>query len=199
MADSLSLGDLKWVLAGFLALLSFLLGAAWCAILVNWGRRRNFKSMYALPLVFEAGLLAYFGFAGSHLHMFSWAPVPTTVILLCFAMGLQNAIITKISDAEIRTTHVTGTLTDMGIELGKAFYWTRQRNVAQLAPVRADTEKLWMLTSLVGLFFFGGVLGAIGFRWIGFEAALPLAAILLLLAVVPVVDDLRAAITSASA
>jgi len=39
-------------------------------------------------------------------------------VLLCFIMGLQNAVITKISHAEIRTTHVTGLVTDVGIELG---------------------------------------------------------------------------------
>lgn len=48
--------------------------------------------------------------------------VPLTVALLCFVMGLQNAMITKISKAEIRTTHVTGLVTDIGIEIGKSLY-----------------------------------------------------------------------------
>jgi hypothetical protein len=42
------------------------------------------------------------------------------VVILCYIMGLQNAVITKISRAEIRTTHVTGLVTDIGIELGQA-------------------------------------------------------------------------------
>ena len=33
--------------------------------------------------------------------------MPVTVTLLCFIMGLQNATITKLSGAEIRTTHMT--------------------------------------------------------------------------------------------
>jgi uncharacterized membrane protein YoaK (UPF0700 family) len=104
-------------------------------------------------------------------------------------MGLQNAIITKISQAEIRTTHVTGMVTDIGIELGKAMYWNRRR--LETGAVRADGGKLWLLTSLVGLFFIGGVTGAIGFNHIGFLATLPLAVVVLVLAAVPVVDDLR--------
>jgi hypothetical protein len=52
-------------------------------------------------------------------------------------------------------------------------------------------DKLWLLTSLVGVFFIGGVAGAVGFKHIGFIATLPLAAVLFLLAVVPLVDDLR--------
>jgi uncharacterized membrane protein YoaK (UPF0700 family) len=116
--------------------------------------------------------------------------VPTTVALLCFTMGLQNAIITKISQAEIRTTHVTGMVTDIGIELGKALYWNRRRG-DELTAVRADMEKLWLLVSLVGLFFIGGVTGAIGFKRVGFLATLPLAVVLLMLAIVPVLDDVR--------
>jgi len=33
------------------------------------------------------------------------------VLLLCFMMGLQNAVISKLSNAEIRTTHVAGIVT----------------------------------------------------------------------------------------
>ena len=39
-----------------------------------------------------------------------------------FHHGLQNALITKLSRAEIRTTHITGIVTDIGIELGKLLY-----------------------------------------------------------------------------
>jgi uncharacterized membrane protein YoaK (UPF0700 family) len=128
---------------------------------------------------------------GGNLEHHEWFVVPATVALLCFTMGLQNAIITKISQAEIRTTHVTGMVTDIGIELGKAAYWNRRRGSKDRRPVRADLEKLWLLTSLVGLFFVGGVLGAVGFRYMGFIATLPLAVVLLMLALVPVMDDLR--------
>ena len=33
-------------------------------------------------------------------------------------MGLQNAVVTRIFHAWVRTTHVTGMVTDIGIELG---------------------------------------------------------------------------------
>nr|WP_298688855.1 hypothetical protein [uncultured Dongia sp.] len=56
--------------------------------------------------------------------------------------------------------------------------------------VRADRQKLKLLVSLVALFFMGGVIGAAGFKHIGFIATLFLAAILLVLVVVPIVDDI---------
>jgi uncharacterized membrane protein YoaK (UPF0700 family) len=200
MADATAVRDVGWLAAGMSALLAFLAGAACTAILVNWGRRRDLNSEYALPMMVEAGLLVCFGLTGGSLERHEWFMVPATVALLCFIMGLQNAIITKISRSEIRTTHITGMVTDIGIELGKALYWNRgaedsgiERNV-----VRADSDKLWLLTSLVGLFFIGGVVGAVGFKHAGFIATLPLAALLVMLSVVPIVDDLCERATGAS-
>jgi uncharacterized membrane protein YoaK (UPF0700 family) len=140
-------------------------------------------------MMVEAGLLLCFGLTGARLERHEWFVLPATVALLCFTMGLQNAIITKISQAEIRTTHLTGMVTDIGIELGKAMYWNRRDS--ERTAVQADMDKLWLLISLVGLFFIGGVAGAVGFKHVGFIATLPLAVVLLMLAVVPVVDDLR--------
>jgi uncharacterized membrane protein YoaK (UPF0700 family) len=190
MADATAVRDVALVAAGMSALLAFLAGAACTAILVNWGRRRDLHSEYALPMMVEAVLLVCFGLMGEHLARHEWFVVPATVALLCFTMGLQNAIITKISRAEIRTTHLTGMVTDIGIELGKAMYWNRTSEDREMV-VKADLGKLWLLVSLVGLFFVGGVIGAVGFRHVGFAATLPLAVVLVMLAVVPVIDDLR--------
>lgn len=132
-----------------------------------------------------------FGVLGSNLGQHEGLFVPATVMLLCFIMGLQNAIMTKLSGARIRTTHVTGLVTDMSIELGKLFYWNASRHDSGKPFVRADRKKLKLLASLVGLFFSGGVAGAIGFKQLGFAASLILAAILLTLAIVPVLDDLN--------
>jgi uncharacterized membrane protein YoaK (UPF0700 family) len=191
MANHLATGNLKLAAAGLSAMLAFVAGAACTAVLVNWGRRRRIHSEYAFPLMLEAALLVCFGLMGRRFEAHHWLLASATVGLLCFTMGLQNAIITKISHAEIRTTHVTGMVTDIGIELGRLVYWNRGAYPGQ-QEVRADRENLWMLVSLVGLFVIGGVAGAIGFVHVGFEVTLPIAVVLLLLASVPVMDDLRA-------
>ena len=188
MSDNLALGNGALLLAGAGALVSFVAGAALTALLVNWGRRRNRHGAYAVPLVVEAGLLLVFGAIGHRWEEGAALVVTPTVMLLCFTMGLQNAIITKLSNAEIRTTHVTGMVTDIGIELGKALYFNR---AAAKQHVVADWAKVRLLSSLVGLFFSGGTIGAFGFRYAGFGFTVPLAFGLLVLAAVPVVDDLR--------
>lgn len=190
LADNLALGDINFVAAGLSSLLSFLAGAATSAILINWGRRRHLHSQYAMPLILEAALLLFFGLLGSNLEAHHVLFVPATVCLLCYVMGLQNAMITKISKAEIRTTHVTGLVTDIGIELGKLFYWNAGATPQNL--VCADRQKLFLLGSLLLSFLTGGLAGAAGFRHLGFVSTVPLAIVLVALAVVPIFDDMLA-------
>jgi uncharacterized membrane protein YoaK (UPF0700 family) len=189
MADQLALGDLDLALSALGALLSFLLGAASSAILINWARRREMQSEYALSLMLEAALMLGFGLLGANLSVREGLFVPATVMLLCYMMGLQNAIITKLSKAEIRTTHVTGIVTDIGIELGKLVYWNAGTRHAGEPRVTANRSKLILLGMMLAAFFAGGLAGALGFKHLGYASTIPLAALLLVLAIVPVVDD----------
>ncbi len=159
-------------------------------MLINWAKRRRLHGQYALALLLESLLLLLFGVAGARLDRAASLSASATVLLLCFIMGLQNAILTKVSDARIRTTHVTGLVTDLGIELGKLAYWNRTPEHG--APVRADREKMGLLASLLASFVAGGVAGALGFKTAGFAATVPLALLLAAMAVAPVLDDLRA-------
>ncbi|WP_020654167.1 YoaK family protein [Massilia niastensis] len=188
VADHLVLGDYVLALAALGAVLSFLLGAACTAVLVNYVRRRGLLSAYALPLLVEAVLLLVFGVLGARLATIGGLFVPLTVMLLCFTMGLQNAVITKVSHAEIRTTHMTGIVTDIGIELGKLCYWNADGG-RRRPKVLANRSRLALLVSLLGAFLVGGIAGTLGFRHLGYVSTVPLAALLCLLAIVPAVDD----------
>jgi uncharacterized membrane protein YoaK (UPF0700 family) len=189
MTDNLALGDLGLVAFGLCSLSAFVIGAATSAILINWGRRRQAYSEYATPLMLEAVLLLCFGLLGANVQQRELLFTPITVGVLCFVMGLQNAMITKISKAEIRTTHVTGLVTDIGIELGKLVYWNRGKHTDK-SPVRADRGRLQLFASLLGMFVIGGLLGAFGFKHFGFIATVPIAMVLIVLAGIPVLDDL---------
>lgn len=189
MADHLGLGEFMPALAALAAWLAFVLGAATTAVLVNLARRRRMRSQFALSLLVESGLLLLFGVAGAYLADLREFLAPVTVLLLCFIMGLQNAIITKASSAIIRTTHVTGLSTDLGIELGKLFYFNH-RPIPSLV-VRANRAKLSLHALLILYFFVGGVTGALGFKYVGYSATIALSAVLALLAIGPIGSDLR--------
>jgi uncharacterized membrane protein YoaK (UPF0700 family) len=187
---NLALRRLDLAATGMSAFVAFLGGAATSAVLINWAKRKRLHSQYALALMLEAVLLLTFGLLGANLKALAEVLVPATVLLLCYVMGLQNAIITKISHAEIRTTHMTGNATDLGIEIGKLFYWNRDDGAAE--KVVANREKLRIHAGLIALFVLGGVAGALGFKRIGYVSTLPLAVLLFVIAIVPVWDDLAA-------
>jgi len=188
VADDVVLGHLDLALAGLACLVAFLLGAMSTAIMVNWGLRQHLRSSYGLPLMLESLALLVFGLFGAAIAAWSQVFLPVTVVLLCFIMGLQNAVITKISKAEIRTTHITGLVTDIGIELGK---WVYLNRLHEPSPVRANRERLRIHVSLVLGFLLGGLLGAWGFKHVGYVTTVPLAAMLWLLSLRPLLEDLR--------
>ena len=169
------------------ALTFFVAGAATTAVLVNMGRQRQAHSIYALPLLLEAACLLAFSLMGAWLASLQGLLVPATVSMLCFTMGLQNALITKVSRAEIRTTHVTGIVTDLGIELGRALYGMGG------TPMPVNTAKLRLLGGLLLAFAVGGLAGAWAFKTVGYAATLPLAGALAFLGLVPALDDLARA------
>lgn len=195
VADQAVLGRSDLVVDALVGVLAFLLGAACCALLVNFARRRGLRSIYALPLLVEAALILVFGLIGlfgSQLSQVQGLLLPATVLLLCFTMGLQNAVITKLSGAVIRTTHLTGIVTDLGLELGRALYPSRGADA-----VRADRGRALLLAGLLTAFLGGGLAGAFGFKAYGYASTLPLALLLGLLALVPALDDLSGNLTSA--
>jgi uncharacterized membrane protein YoaK (UPF0700 family) len=185
MADNLALGRIRLVLVGCMSVCAFLAGSISTTLLILWARRRRLQSEYALPLLCESMLFAAFAVVTTVFHE---QKVAATIALLCFAMGLQNAMITKLSGSVIRTTHITGMVTDIGITCGRVFTFV----FVDRKEISHEVRTLRLLSSLVLLFFCGGLGGAVGFQRFGFLFMAPLAAGLLLLAFVPAVDDLRA-------
>ena len=190
IADDLIRGRIGLVLAGAALLVAFIAGAGTTAVLINWARGHGMHGEFALPVLVEAVLLAVFGVLGANLDVLIELFVPATVLLLCYVMGLQNAIVTKISRAEIRTTHMTGVITDLGIELGRLAYWNRGKRRFG-GPVRADRDRLMVLTAILALFLAGGIVGAAAFQAIGYSAVLPVVAVLFAISALPLLADLK--------
>jgi hypothetical protein len=82
-------------------------------------------------------------------------------------------------------------ITDLGIELGRLIYWNHSRKADHIQFVQANTDKLFIHASLLGLFFSGGIAGALAFKAMGFSATLPIAGLLVAMALPPVLIDLR--------
>lgn len=168
----------KWRLTIFTSflLLSFLAGAMMSAACTETGRRRGWESIYVLPVALQAVLLAALAVLVRVIdrgEMQLGATLFGITGLASLAMGLQNATITRISGGVIRTTHMTGVFTDLGLETVQFLYWLRDRNRDSLPqPTQAlihsvrghpTARRLALLGSVVGSFALGAGLGAAAF------------------------------------
>jgi uncharacterized membrane protein YoaK (UPF0700 family) len=190
MADELAEGDLTTALAALAMMLSFMGGAFVCTSLISFGQRHRMRSRYALTLAVEAGFMLVFGLMGHRLEQKVEFALPMTVMLLCFIMGLHNAVTSIISGAAVRTTHLTGTVTDIGIELSRLTY-VNVHNKLGRKRILANRQKLTLLLLILASFLGGGVVGALGFKHIGFKVTVPLAGFLCFLAARPLLLELR--------
>jgi uncharacterized membrane protein YoaK (UPF0700 family) len=75
------------------------------------------------------------------------------------ACGLQNAMMSTYSGTVVRTTHLSGMFTDLGIFLGH-----------KLRGVKADPLRLRLCVLIISAFFCGGVTGAGAFRRLSYAA-----------------------------
>lgn len=186
IGDALVLHQNALALYLLLLLFAFVVGAATTSVIVNYARAKQFHSEYASALMLEAVLLLLFGLSASGWVVEMQLSIHVTLMLLCFIMGLQNALITKISHSRIRTTHVTGITTDIGIELGRRLF-----RASSHPDVPVHRDRLMIPLYLFGAFLIGCIAGAFAFTLIGFAAVIPLAIVLVVLAIAPILKDVR--------
>ena len=152
--------------------LSFFLGAVVSAFMTEGARRAGLRSKYILPMALQAVLLCVLAVCLDHYLAFhgSWMFYAITT-LASFTMGLQNATVTKVSGAVVRTTHLTGVVTDMGIEGVQYLLWAwdktraarpgRRGRVVRVSQRHPSVLRLLLLASIVGSFSFGVVAGTL--------------------------------------
>lgn len=136
-----------------LVMASFIAGAALSGVLIGntalkLGRR------YSLALIIESMLLLismwYLNRNSLAGHFFASA-----------ACGLQNAMTSTYSGAVVRTTHVSGLFTDLGVIFG-----------LKLRGIAIDKRRVILYLTLIAGFIAGGIAGAIAFDNLRFSAML---------------------------
>lgn len=162
----------------FLYIFFFFLGSFISNILVELVTKVNEKLIYRIPIIIESVILFLVAYFGQQLIL--EAPNVLAFSLL-FAMGMQNSLVTTISNATIRTTHLTGLFTDLGIDLSQLFFY----------KLKEQKEKLYssikLRLTIISFFFLGGILGGIFYTTIQLYV-LAIAGLCLLIGIV--YDDL---------
>lgn len=158
----------------FLYIFSFFFGSFVSNLLIEFFARKNERYIYVVPTLIESIILLILGFYGQTLILKN----PNLVAFsLLFAMGLQNSFVTTISSAVVRTTHLTGLFTDLGIDLSQLFFYKTADEKKKLF------SSIKLRLTIINFFFIGGVFGGVLYSKIGIYA-LTIAATTLLLGLI---------------
>ncbi|MDP2175083.1 MAG: YoaK family protein [Bacteroidota bacterium] len=141
----------------FVYILSFFLGAFVSNTFIEMIRKHNERNIFILPVAIEIVILSLIGLLGNNLRI---EHSNVIAISLLFAMGLQNALVTKISNAVVRTTHLTGLFTDLGIEISQFLMFKSTINKRKLI------ETIILRWRIISFFFIGGVLAGFFYKYI---------------------------------
>lgn len=142
----------------FLYILFFLLGAFVSNFIIEIISRKSDHFIFIVPVILESMILLLIALSGRNFIV----NYPNVIACsLLFAMGLQNSLVTQISNAVVRTTHLTGLFTDLGIELSQLlFYKLPEQKLKLFSSIK-------LRLSIILFFFVGGICGGILYSQIG--------------------------------
>jgi len=176
LANDAATGQYAAAVAAFSLVLCFFCGAFIASMIIE-SRFLGVPSAraYAFALATETVLLLLFtllSYATTSLHP---RARDAETALLCAAMGLQNALVSRLSGAVVRTTHLTGVVTDLGIESARWFrFWRRSLSEVTRVPLvlgrnpaeRPAAPKVLLLGTIAVSFVAGASIGAYtAVRW----------------------------------
>ncbi|WP_276360752.1 YoaK family protein [Daejeonella sp. H1SJ63] len=162
-------------------ILAFLFGAFISNLLIELNSKKNPLIAHSFPMGIEIFILTLIGLYGYSWLSYGWNPHFIAYSLL-FAMGMQNALVTTISSSTVRTTHLTGLFTDLGIELSQLFFYRQEDE-------RTKLIKSIRLRMVIIVFFFSGcIIGGFAFGILNMQALL-IASVCLIMALI--YDNIR--------
>lgn len=141
----------------FFYILFFFLGSFVSSLLTEIIATKNERFIFIIPIIIESIILFTIAFCGQNLIKYNSNLIAFSLL---FTMGLQNSLVTRISNAVVRTTHLTGLFTDLGIELSQLFFYKKREQQDKLI----STIRLRL--RIIIFFFIGGFLGGIFYSYL---------------------------------
>lgn len=153
LGAALAQGDLRAIVHLWGMLIAFCVGAMLSGLVIQ-DQTLKLGRRYGVALALEAALLLL------AIPLFKQQQI-WGALLAAMACGLQNAMVTTYSGAAVRTTHLSGMFTDLGIGLGHL-----------LRGMPLPMRRLTLSGLIISGFLGGGVLGAWFYRHWGYDALL---------------------------
>lgn len=160
-AKELSEGNFYFATIIGLWMVLFLLGAFFSSLLIDLIEKRNTRYSHTAPLFIEALILLSVGYSGQN-QVHSLARDHFLAGSLLFAMGMQNAMVSMVSGFVVRTTHLTGLFTDLGIEISRVFFISKDER-------KELNKKILLHSSIVIMFIAGGILAGFSYKYLTYK------------------------------
>ena len=151
-AEEIMRKDFAAAITFFVFTLIFLLGAFTSNFISEYVAKSNSNFSHIIPIALEILILAIVASFESPMSLDNLEDKSLASAML-FAMGIQNSLVTKISQSTVRTTHLTGLFTDLGIELSQLFFYKKPEETKKLKT------NIYLRISIISFFFIGCVLG----------------------------------------
>lgn len=161
LAGEIAQGRWYQVAVVFSWILLFFLGSFFSNFAVIHLNRKKPYLAHALPLLVEMLCLLAVGTYGQYHYRETLTETEVMVGGMLFAMGLQNGLTASISNFAVKTTHLTGLTTDLGILLSM---FTRQEYRHDPALV----GKARLLGAIAASYLSAGILSALLYSYIQF-------------------------------
>lgn len=137
----------------FLILTLFFLGGAFLSnFITETVSKTKPQFSHVIPIALEMTILLGIAVFGIETNL-SETEGKIIAFGMLLAMGIQNALVTKISQSTVRTTHLTGLFTDLGIELSQLFFYKKETEIKRLKA------NIYLRFSIIISFFTGCILG----------------------------------------
>lgn len=151
-AEEIMKRDYAAAITFFVFTIFFLLGAFTSNFLAELISKKNPNLSHVIPISLEMIVLISVGIFGAQSSLSSTEGKWIAFSML-FAMGIQNSLVTKISQSTVRTTHLTGLFTDLGIELSQLFFYKKTDEKKKLKT------SIYLRLSIIIFFFIGCISG----------------------------------------
>jgi uncharacterized membrane protein YoaK (UPF0700 family) len=151
-AEEIMKRDYAAAITFFVFTIFFLLGAFTSNFLAELISKKHPNLSHVIPISLEMIVLISVGIFGAQSALSSFEGKWIAFSML-FAMGMQNSLVTKISQSTVRTTHLTGLFTDLGIELSQLFFYKKPEEKKKLKT------SIYLRLSIIIFFFIGCISG----------------------------------------
>jgi uncharacterized membrane protein YoaK (UPF0700 family) len=179
LSSEVSNTDLSDVLFLSAIIGAFVIGAMLSRLIAIGGIKNNIRTIFSIILLIEGVMLILTSLF--EILFFSSKNNHEIIVFLSFLMGIHNSTSTQLSNGRVRSTHITGTLTDAGIALGAVIATLMRRDPSK--QIKAQRSQFITHAVTIMSFLIGGISGLLLYKQFGFNSMAAVGGFIVLIAV----------------